>query len=47
MKNWGLDMSNPDQLWKEVDKDSTGMILFTEFVDWAIKKNLDLDEDEY
>jgi hypothetical protein len=46
MKNWGLDISNPDQLWKEADKDKLGMILFNEFVDWAIKKNLDLEDDD-
>ncbi len=47
MKNWGLDMSSPDQLWREVDKDGSGMILFNEFAEWAIKKNLDLNENEY
>ena len=46
MKNWGLDISNPDQFWKEADKDKLGMILFNEFVDWAIKKNLDLEDDD-
>ena len=37
MKKWGLDMSNPDQSWKEADSDGAGMVLFNEFVEWAIK----------
>jgi hypothetical protein len=36
MKEWGIDVSNPDDLWKQADKDGHGMILFIEFVDWAI-----------
>jgi Ca2+-binding EF-hand superfamily protein len=38
MKDWAIDVSNPDALWREADSDGHGMILFIEFADWAIKK---------
>jgi hypothetical protein len=39
-------VSKPDTLWREADKDGHGMILFIEFVNWAILKNLDLPDDD-
>ena len=39
-------MSNPEKQWKEADRDNGGYILFIEFCDWAIKKNLDLEDDD-
>ena len=38
MKDWAIDVSNPDALWREADSDGKGMVLFIEFADWAIKK---------
>jgi hypothetical protein len=32
-------------LWAEADADGMGMILFNEFCSWAIKKQLDLNDD--
>lgn len=32
--------------FKEVDKNEGGFILFDEFADWAIQKNLDLEDDD-
>ena len=46
LEKWGIDMSNPEKSFREADKDHGGMILFIEFADWAIKKNLDLDDDD-
>lgn len=46
MSNWGIDISDPKALWKEADSDNGGQILFNEFVDWAISKNLDLEDDD-
>ena len=34
------------QAFKEIDKNGGGFILFNEFCDWAIKKSLDLDDDD-
>ena len=46
LSNWGIDISDPKALWKEADKDGGGEILFAEFVDWAISKNLDIEDDD-
>jgi len=39
-------MSDPDKQWKECDRNQGGMILFDEFCIWAIKKNLDLEDND-
>ena len=39
-------MRDPEKQWKEADADGFGKILFDEFANWAIKKNLDLDDDD-
>jgi hypothetical protein len=39
-------MRDPKQTWKEVDRNGGGKILFNEFCDWAIHKNLDLEDDD-
>lgn len=47
MLKWGIDISSdPKAQFEECDADGGGMILFSEFCDWAIKKNLDLDDDD-
>ena len=46
LQKWGIDMSNPEKHWKEADRDNGGYILFIEFCDRAIKKNLDLEDDD-
>ena len=46
LEKWGIDMSNPEKMFREADRDGGGMILFIEFCDWAIRKNLDLDDDD-
>ena len=43
---WGIDMSNPEARWKECDKNGGGQVLFDEFSAWAIKKGLDLEDDD-
>jgi len=39
-------MSQPENQWREVDKDGKGQVLFSEFVNWAYKNHLDLDDDD-
>ena len=46
LAQWGIDMSDPEAQWKECDKNGGGMVLFAEFCDWAIHKNLDLEGDD-
>ena len=45
MKRWGIN-GDPEELFKQADADGQGMILFNEFVQWAIKMSLDLDTDD-
>lgn len=46
MACWGIDMSDPRARFRECDRDGHGMVLFDEFCYWAIKKNLDLEDDD-
>ena len=46
LKKWGIDMSDPAAQWKKCDQDGGGQVLFDEFAYWAIKCNLDLDDDD-
>ena len=46
ISKWGIDLSDPEAQWKECDKNGGGMVLFAEFCEWAIKKNLDLEDDD-
>ncbi len=39
-------MSDPEKMWREVDQNGGGYVLFDEFCNWAIKKNLDLEDDD-
>jgi hypothetical protein len=51
LERWGVDMSDPELQWKELDTDHSNSVTFDEFCVWAISKNLDkedyyYDEDE-
>ena len=46
MKNWGLNLDNPEATFKQIDKNGAGFILFDEFSEYAIKASLDLATDE-
>jgi Ca2+-binding EF-hand superfamily protein len=46
MEKWGVKVSDPEATFKEIDKNGGGQILFDEFCHWAIKKNLDLENDD-
>ena len=35
-----------NELFDEIDRDGGGMILFSEFCDWAILAGLDLEDDD-
>ena len=35
-----------EKAFDAIDKNGGGQILFAEFVDWALSKNLDLEDDE-
>jgi hypothetical protein len=46
IREWGLEVSDPDAVFAEIDVDGRGMILFDEFANWAITHNLDLEDDD-
>jgi len=43
---WGVKVKDPKAAFREIDKDGGGMILFDEFADWALKKQLDIEDDD-
>lgn len=46
IESWGVKISDPRKEFDNIDRDHGGKILFEEFSDWALKKNLDLVEDD-
>lgn len=46
METWGVKIDDAEATFQEVDKNGGGQILFDEFSDWAIKKGLDLEDDD-
>ena len=46
MNRWGANISDPAATFKEIDVDGGGMILFDEFAAWAMKRELDLEDDD-
>ena len=46
MKKWKIDITDPSAAFNQIDTNHGGMILFDEFCQWAIKKNLDLEDDD-
>ncbi|CAK9053127.1 Flagellar calcium-binding protein TB-1.7G (17 kDa calcimedin) (17 kDa calflagin) (Fragment) [Durusdinium trenchii] len=46
LKEWGVDIEDPEETFKAIDKDKGGQILFDEFANWAMKENLDSPDDD-
>jgi hypothetical protein len=46
MEKWGVDISDPEATFEEMDLDGKGLILFDEFANWAIRRQLDLTDDD-
>lgn len=40
---FGIVLENPDQIYKNLDKDGSGTVNLEEFVEYALNNNLDLD----
>jgi hypothetical protein len=43
---WGVQVDDVEGAFAEMDEDGHGMILFDEFSNWAIAKQLDLEDDD-
>eukprot|EP01079_Euglenida_sp_SAG-EU17-18_P002938 gene2938-576_t len=46
VEKWGFRVTNPDAEFSRIDRNGGGQILFDEFADWALKKSLDLEDDD-
>ena len=46
MEKWGVKIDNPEAEFHKIDKNKGGSIMFDEFAEYAIKKNLDLEDDD-
>ena len=46
LKKWGVNIGDPVAEFKKIDKNGSGNIMFEEFCEYAIQKNLDLEDDD-
>ena len=46
MEEWGVAIGDPEATFAEIDTNGGGSIMFQEFSDWAIAKQLDLQDDD-
>ena len=46
LEKWGIKVENPAAEFKKIDTNNSGGIMFDEFCEYAIKKNLDLEDDD-
>ena len=46
LEKWGVKITDPNAEFKNNDNNNSGSIMFDEFCEYAIKKNLDLEDDD-
>ena len=46
LEKWGVKIVDPEAEFKSIDTNNSGSIMFDEFCEYAIKKNLDLEDDD-
>ena len=46
LEKWGVKIDDPVTVFNKIDTNHGGVIMFDEFCSYAIKKNLDLEEDD-
>ena len=46
IQNWVGQIANPEAEFQKIDANGGGQVLFDEFCEWAIRKNLDLEDDD-
>ena len=46
LAKWGVKITDPQAEFKKIDTNNSGSIMFDEFCEYAIKKNLDLEDDD-
>ena len=45
LTDWGVDTSDPQHTFRQIDADGKGMVLFDELCNWALRQHLDLEPD--
>ena len=46
VEKWNVEFDDPEALFKQIDKNGKGKILFDEWVEWADSIKLDIDDDD-
>ena len=46
LEKWGIKINDPESEFNKIDTNNGGIIMFDEFCTYAIKKNLDLEDDD-
>ena len=46
LAKWGVKIKDPKAEFKKIDNNNSGSIMFDEFCEYAINKNLDLEDDD-
>ena len=46
LEKWGVKIGDPTSEFKKIDKNNSGSVMFDEFCEYAIHKNLDLEDDD-
>ena len=46
LEKWGIKIDDPESEFNKIDTNNGGVIMFDEFCTYAIKKNLDLEDDD-
>lgn len=46
LRRWGVAVDDAEAEFRKLDTNNGGAVLFDEFCDWAIKKHLDLEDDD-
>jgi len=45
LTKWGVNITDPEQAFKEIDADGSGSVLFDEFCMFAVANDLDIEDD--
>jgi len=46
LEKWGVKINDAQKSYNEIDIDASGKVNFDEFCSWAIKKHLDIEDDD-
>jgi Ca2+-binding EF-hand superfamily protein len=47
IEKWGVKVVNVEAVFRKIDVNKSGFIIFDEFCHWAIQNSLDIEDDDY